>query len=65
MHMLYCVWGPALHSVAPIAARILSSNAGERGPRANAECGNWERHQTDTETHTAYRQPNVTVNKQI
>ena len=33
---------PALRSpVAPIAARILSSNAGERGPRANAECGNW------------------------
>ena len=32
---------PALRSpVAPIAARILSSNAGERGPRANAECGN-------------------------
>ena len=26
--------------VAPIAARIPSSNAGERGPRANAECGN-------------------------
>ena len=33
---------PALRSpVAPIAARILSSNAGERDPRANAECGNW------------------------
>ena len=32
---------PALGSpVAPIAARILSSNAGERGLRANAECGN-------------------------
>ena len=29
-----------LSSVAPIAVRILSSNAGERGPRANAECGN-------------------------
>ena len=28
---------PALRSpVAPIAARIISSNAGERGPRANA-----------------------------
>ena len=26
--------------VAPIAARIPSSNAWERGPRANAECGN-------------------------
>ena len=33
---------PALRSsVAPIAARILSSSAGERDPRANAECGNW------------------------
>ena len=32
---------PALRSpVAPIAVRILSSNAWERGPRANAECGN-------------------------
>ena len=32
---------PALRSpVAPIATHILSSNAGERGPRANAECGN-------------------------
>ena len=28
--------------VAPIAARILSSNAGERGPRVNAECGNYD-----------------------
>ena len=33
--------GPAQHSrVAPRDARIPSSNAGERGPRANAECGN-------------------------
>ena len=33
---------PAQHSrVAPIAARIPSSNAGERGPRANAEIGNY------------------------
>ena len=33
--------GPSQRSrVAPIAARIPSSNAGERGPRANAECGN-------------------------
>ena len=32
---------PALRSpVAPVAARILSSNAGERDPRANAKCGN-------------------------
>ena len=39
--MLHCLWGPALHSpVAPIAARILSSNVGERGPCANAKCGN-------------------------
>ena len=30
--------------VAPIDARILSSNAGERGPRANAECGNYGHH---------------------
>ena len=37
--MLHYAYGPAQHSrVAPIAARILSSNAGERGPRANAEC---------------------------
>ena len=37
---MLCV-GPALHSpVAPRAARIISSNTGERGPRANAECGN-------------------------
>ena len=42
--MLHCVWGPALHSpVAPITARILSSNAGERHPRANAKCENcWQ-----------------------
>ena len=39
--MLHYAWGPAQHSrVAPIAARIPSSNAGERGPRANVECGN-------------------------
>ena len=39
-HMLHCVWGPALHSpVASIATRILSSNAGERGPHMNDECG--------------------------
>ena len=39
--MLQCTWGPALLSpVAPIATRIPSSNAGERGPRMNAECGN-------------------------
>ena len=43
IHMPLWVWGglPALHSpVAPIAARILSSNAGERSPGPNAECGN-------------------------
>ena len=40
--MLHYAYGPAQHSrVAPIAARILSSNAGERGPRTNAECGNY------------------------
>ena len=40
-HMLHCVWRPAPHSpVAPIAARILSSNTGERRPRMNVECGN-------------------------
>ena len=39
--MLHYALGPAQHSrVAPIAARIPSSNTGERGPRANAECGN-------------------------
>ena len=33
--------GPVLHiPVAPIAARILSSNAGERGPRTIVKCGN-------------------------
>ena len=33
--------GPEIASpLAPIAARILSSNAGERGPRMNAKCGN-------------------------
>ena len=37
---VFWVWGPAQHSrVAPIDARIPSSNAGERGPRANAEFG--------------------------
>ena len=40
-YMLHYAQGPAQHSpVAPIAARIPSSNAGERGPRANAECEN-------------------------
>ena len=40
--MIHCVWGPALHSpVAPIATRIVSFNAGERGPSANAKCGNY------------------------
>ena len=40
--MLHCLWEPALHSpVAPIAARILSSNVGERGPCANVKCGNY------------------------
>ena len=40
--MLHYAQGPAQHSrVAPIAAHIPSSNAEERGPRANAECGNW------------------------
>ena len=41
--MLHYALGPAQHSPrgAPIAARIPSSDAGERGPRANAECGNW------------------------
>ena len=41
--MPHWLWGlPTLRSpVAPIAARILSSNAGEHGPHANAECGNW------------------------
>ena len=35
-------YGPSQRSrVAPIAARIPSSNEGERGPRANAECGNF------------------------
>ena len=39
-HATLCM-GPALHSsVAPIAARILSSDAEEHGPRANAKCGN-------------------------
>ena len=32
---------PALPRVAPKAARILSSNTGERGLRANAKCGNF------------------------
>ena len=27
--------------VAPIAAHIISSNAGEHGPRANTKCGNF------------------------
>ena len=43
--MLHYALGPASaqHSrVAPIAARIPSSNAEERGPRANAECENLE-----------------------
>ena len=40
--MLQWAWGPALLSpVAHIAARIPSSNTGERGPRMNAECGNY------------------------
>ena len=41
--MLHCVWRlAALQSPeAPIATRILSSNTGQRGPRANAECGNY------------------------
>ena len=43
MYMMYaklCV-GPALHPpVAPIAARIPSSNTGERGPHTIAKCGN-------------------------
>ena len=36
-----CIGANYNSRVAPIAARIPSSNAGERGPRANAECGNW------------------------
>ena len=40
-HSGYVGLPPLRSPVAPIAARILSSNAGERGgPRANAECGN-------------------------
>ena len=40
--MLHCVWRPALHSlIAPLAAHILSSNAGERDTRTNAICGNF------------------------
>ena len=40
--MLHYAEGPSQRSrVAPIAASIPSSNAGERGLRVNAECGNW------------------------
>ena len=43
--MQHYAWGPAQHSrVAPIAARIPSSDTRERGPRANAECGNLDMH---------------------
>ena len=50
--MLQCALGPALLSpVTPIAARIPSSNAGERGPRMNAECGNYDQTKKQDKIH--------------
>ena len=41
MYATLCMGACTRHSpVAPLAARIPSSHAGERGPRTNAECGN-------------------------